>query len=145
MADADVTVEQVNAFAEAEVPFSRELGIRCELVAPDEAVARWPFSARWTRPVDFVSGPVMMALADATLYFAVFTRGGIVPLAVTNELKTNFLRPAVRRRDLLARARILKRGRRVAFGVVDVYEDGAPDRLVAHATGSYVMPDGGGA
>ena len=37
-----------------------------------------------------------------------------------------------------------RRGRRVAFGVVDVYEDGAPDRLVAHSTGSYVMPDGAG-
>jgi len=135
-----VTVEQVNAFALRELPFAVELGISCEAMSPDEAVARWRFSERWLRPVNFVSGPVMMALADAVLYFAVFTRGGIVPGALTSELKMNFLRPAVARRDLLSRARILKRGRRVLYGVVDVWEEGAPDRLVAHATASYLPP-----
>lgn len=142
MPGSAVTVDEVNAYAAASLPFAVELGISCDALAADEAVARWTFSPRWLRPVDYVSGPVMMALADAALYFAVFTRGGIAPLALTNELKTNFLRPAVARRDLLARARILKRGRRVVYGVVDLWEDGAPDRVVAHATASYVLPDG---
>jgi len=140
MAPSDATVEEVNAFALRELPFAVELGIACEALAADEALARWRFSERWLRPVSYVSGPVMMALADAALYFAVFTRGGITPLAVTNELKANFLRPAVERRDLLARARVLKRGRRVIYGLVDVWEEGAPDRLVAQATASYVLP-----
>jgi hypothetical protein len=35
----------------------------------------------------------------------------------------------------------LKAGRRIAYGTVDVFMDGAPERLVAHATSSYVMPD----
>ncbi len=134
------TVADVNAFLQAELPFARELGISCEALEPDEAVARWPYSERWIRPVRFVSGPVMMALADVTLYFAIFTEGGITPLAVTNELKMNVLRPAVGGGDLLARARILKRGRRVVYGAVDVWEDGAPARLVAHAPSSYVLP-----
>jgi uncharacterized protein (TIGR00369 family) len=134
------TLAEVNAFIQAELPFARELGISCESIGPDEVVARWPFSERWLRPVSYASGPVMMALADVALYFALFTRGGISPLAVTNELKINFLRPAVARRDLLARARILKRGRRVVYGAIEVWEDGDPGRLVAHATSSYVMP-----
>ncbi len=134
------TVDEVNAFLRAELPFARELGIACEALEPDEAVARWAFSERWLRPVGFVSGPVMLALADVALYFAIFTEGGIIPLAVTNELKMNFLRPAVGRRDLLARARILKRGRRVVYGAIDVWEDGHAARLVAHATASYVLP-----
>jgi uncharacterized protein (TIGR00369 family) len=140
MDQADLTPEQVNAFLQAELPFGRELGITCDALGPDEAVARWGFSERWLRPVDFVSGPVMMALADVALYFAIFTRGGISPHAVTNELKMNFLRPAVARRDLLARARILKRGRRVVYGAVDLWEEGEPARLVAHATASYLLP-----
>jgi uncharacterized protein (TIGR00369 family) len=134
------TVADVEAFLEAQVPFARELGVTCEALEPDQAVARWRFSERWLRPVNFVSGPVMMALADSALYLAVFTRGGIVPLAVTSELKINFLRPAVARRDLLARARVLKRGRRVVYGAIDLWEDGDPARLVAHATSSYLMP-----
>jgi uncharacterized protein (TIGR00369 family) len=140
MPGPDVTVEEVNAFIGRELPFALELGIDCASLAEDEAVARWRFSERWLRPVSFVSGPVMMALADAALYFAVFTRGGIVPGALTSELKMNFLRPAVARRDLLARARILKRGRRVLYGAVDVWEEGHPARLVAHATSSYLPP-----
>ena len=140
MAPSDATVEDVNAFALRELPFAVELGIRCEALAADEALARWRFSERWLRPVSYVSGPVMMALADAAMYFAVFTRGGITPLALTNELKANFLRPAVARLDLLGRARVLKRGRRVVYGLVDLWEEGSPERLVAQATASYVLP-----
>jgi uncharacterized protein (TIGR00369 family) len=140
MPPSDATPAEVNAFVLRELPFAVELGIACESLEADEALARWRFSPRWLRPVDFVSGPVMMALADAAMYFAIFTRGGITPLALTNELKVNFLRPAVARRDLLARARVLKRGRRVVYGMVDVFEEGAPGRLVAQATSSYLLP-----
>jgi acyl-coenzyme A thioesterase PaaI-like protein len=34
-----------------------------------------------------------------------------------------------------------KVGRRVVYGDIDVFMDGAPDRLVAHATSSYILPD----
>jgi uncharacterized protein (TIGR00369 family) len=135
------TTEEVNAFLLRELPFAVELGITCEHLAEDVAVSRWRFSERWLRPVSFVSGPVLMTLADAGLYFALFTRGGIQPHALTNELKMNFLRPAAARVDVLARAKVLKRGRRVVYGAIDLWEDGAPDRLVAHATSSYVLPD----
>lgn len=136
-----VTVEAVNAFAATELPFTRAFGFSCEWLGDGEAIARWRFSPQWTRPVDFVCGPVMMGLADLAVYFAVFTKVGITPLALTNELKTNFLRPAAGR-DLLAHARIPKLGRRIAFAVVDISEEGDPERLVAHATASYVLPGG---
>ena len=60
--------------------------------------------------------------------------------AVTNELKMNFLRPAIGH-DVLARARLLKIGRRIAYATVELTESHQPDRLVAHATASYVLPD----
>src|SRR5690606_36105886 len=122
-----------------QLPFSVELGLTCESLGPDEAVVRWRFDRRWTRPVDYVSGPVMMAMADLAVYVATFTRGGIVALALTNELKTTFLRPAASGQDLLCRARILKRGRKVLYGLADVYEESAPERLVAQATATYVV------
>ena len=46
--------------------------------------------------------------------------------------------------DLLCRAEVLKIGRRVAYGVADVYMEADPDRLVGHATMSYTLTDGWG-
>lgn len=138
-----MTVAQVNVFMTAELPFCGRFGITCEDLAPDEALLRWRHDMGWTRPGGehaFVSGAVMMALADAGIYVAIFTRRGITPIALTNELKTNFLRPAFGH-DLLCRSRIVKAGRRITYGIADIYEDGSPDRLVAQATSSYVMPD----
>ncbi len=57
------------------------------------------------RPGGTVSGPIMMALADFTMYLAVLSAIGWVPLAVTTNLTINFLRKPGPR-DLLAEARL---------------------------------------
>ena len=135
-----ITLEQIQAFNAENVPFCAKMNITCDSIEDGVAIGRFTYDAGWTRPVDFIAGPVQMALADATFYWALFTKLGIVPLAVTNELKYNFLRPAIGG-DMLCKAEVLKIGRRIAFGVAGVYMDGAPDRLVGHATTSYVLPD----
>jgi uncharacterized protein (TIGR00369 family) len=95
---------------------------------------------RSLRPGGTVSGPVMMALADFTLYLAVLSAIGWVPLAVTTNLSINFLkRPGAR--DLLAEARLFKLGKRLAVGEVDLRSDGDDD-LVAHVTSTYSIPAG---
>jgi len=135
-----VTVGQVNRFIVEELRFANTMGLSCEDLAVDRGVVRFRFDEQWTRPGGVVAGPVLMALADLAVYIAVFTRLGIVPMAVTSELKTNFLRPAVGD-DLVATANLLKLGRRLAYASVDVVEDRDRDRLVAHATSTYVVPD----
>jgi uncharacterized protein (TIGR00369 family) len=140
--DVDVTVAEVTAFAAEHMPFCARFGIVCDDLGRDLAVARWRHSPDWTRPVDVVSGPVLMALADVAIYWAIFTRGGISPFALTNELHTTFLRPAVSGRDVLAVGRIVKRGRKVVYGTADLFEEGDPGRLVAQATSTYVVADG---
>lgn len=80
-----------------------------------------------------------MGLADLAVYVAVFTRLGIVPMAVTNELNINFLRPAIGA-DVFATAELHMIGRRTAFASVDLTEAERQDRLVAHATATYVLP-----
>ena len=140
MTKLPVTLEQIQAFNAEMVPFCAEMNIRLEAIEDGVAVSRFAYEARWTRPVDFIAGPILMAMADATFYWALFTKVGIVPLAVTNDLKYNFLRPAIGG-DVMCRAEVLKVGRRVAYGTADLYMDGAPDRLVGHATTSYVLPD----
>ncbi|MGC1445436.1 MAG: PaaI family thioesterase [Xanthobacteraceae bacterium] len=95
---------------------------------------------RSLRPGGTVSGPVMMALADFTMYLAVLSAIGWVPLAVTTNLSINFLkRPGAR--DLLAEAQLFKLGKRLAVGEVALRSDGDDD-LVAHITSTYSIPGG---
>ncbi len=138
--EPQVTTEEFNEFLAVNLPFCTTMGLRAHDVKFGEGTMRWVYDDAYTRPPDFVCGPIMMALADASLYLALFTVVGIEPNALTNELKTNFLRPA-RGQDLLATARVIKNGRRVMYGAVDIAEASDTTRLVAHATGSYVRPD----
>jgi len=96
------------------------------------------YHERSLRPGGTVSGPVMMALADFTMYLAVLSAIGWVPLAVTTNLSINFLKkPGAR--DLLAEARLFKLGKRLAVGEVKLRSDGDDD-LVAHVTSTYSIP-----
>jgi uncharacterized protein (TIGR00369 family) len=90
------------------------------------------------RPGGTISGPVIMALADFTMYLAVLSAIGWVPLAVTTNLTINFLRKPTAR-DLLAEARLIKLGKRLAVGEVGIRSDGE-EELVAHVTSTYSIP-----
>ncbi len=99
---------------------------------------RRPFNAGALRPGGTISGPVMMAVADFTMYVAVLSAVGWVPLAVTTNLNINFLKkPGAR--DLLAEAKLIKLGKRLAVGEVALRSDG-DDELVAHVTSTYSIP-----
>ena len=76
--------------------------------------------------------------SDVALYGAVLSKIGRVELAVTTSMTINFLRrPAPA--DLIAEARLLKIGRRLAYGEVLIHSSGS-DEPVAHATGTYSIP-----
>jgi uncharacterized protein (TIGR00369 family) len=99
---------------------------------------RRKFNEKSLRPGGTISGPTMMALTDFAMYVAVLASIGPVPLAVTTNLNINFLRKPAQR-DLIAEARVIKLGKRLAVGEVDIYCDGE-DEMVAHATSTYSIP-----
>ncbi len=110
-----------------------------EDVSAAGARMRLRFDDKHLRPGGTISGPSMFALADVALYVAVLGRIGPVKLAVTTNLNINFLRkppPA----DLIGEARLLKLGKRLAVGDVAI-RSAQEDDLVAHAVGSYSIPD----
>jgi acyl-coenzyme A thioesterase PaaI-like protein len=75
------------------------------------------------------------------MYVAVLAAVGPVPLAVTINLNINFLRkPAAR--DLIAEARLLKLGRSLATGEVNIHSEGE-EAPVAHVTATYSIPRDG--
>jgi uncharacterized protein (TIGR00369 family) len=81
-----------------------------------------------------------MALADTAVWVAVLSVVGRVAMTVTVDLNIHFLRPAAPV-DVVAEARLLKIGRRLAVGDVLMYSDGDPEP-VAHATVTYAIPTG---
>lgn len=105
---------------------------------PDFARCRYTYDVANTRPGGYVSGPTIMNVIDLAAWVAVFTRAGIVPMAVTWDLHVSFLRPAIGR-DLIVDAKLLKFGR-LSYATVDVYHEDDKDRRVAHATVTYAVP-----
>jgi uncharacterized protein (TIGR00369 family) len=119
-------------------PFCGIFGFRVEGFDEAGAVVRMPFAPALIRPGGTIAGPALMALADFAVYAALLARIGRVPLAVTTSLNIYFLRKAAAV-DVMAEARLLKLGRRLAVGEVTIAAVGA-DHPAAHVTATYAIP-----
>ena len=140
MAEPVMTVSELEGFLAAEFPqfFHATSGLAIEQVSANGCRVRQSYREVSIRPGGTISGPTMMALADFSMYVAVLASIGPVPLAVTTNLNINFLRrPAPR--DLLAEARLLKVGKRLAVGEVTIRSEGE-EEAVAHVTSTYSIP-----
>lgn len=135
-----ITAEQFEELMERELPFAKTMGLAVDRVGETEVQMRAVYNEAFLRPGGTVSGPVMMGLADAAMYLAVMARIGPVSLAVTTQLSINFLRkpdPG----DVIAVAKLLKLGKRLAVGEVALYSASHPDdEMVAHVTATYSIP-----
>jgi len=142
MKEVKITKAELVRIAHDEVPFAGGLGLLVDTLEAGRVVVRVPYQGGFVRPGGTIAGPVMMAAADFAMYAVVLSLIGPVKLAVTTNLNINFLRrppPG----DLLADARIIKLGRRLAVGEVSVYAEGAEGDLVAHVTSTYSIPPRG--
>ena len=113
-------------------------GLSIERVDHGDVRVRRAFHEDHLRPGGTISGPTMMELADFAMYVAVFSAIGPQPLAVTTNLNINFLRKPAQA-DLIADARLMKVGKRLAVGEVTIYS-GDSDAPVAHVTATYSLP-----
>jgi uncharacterized protein (TIGR00369 family) len=107
---------------------------------------RLPQKDEFLRPGGTINGPALMSLADFGMYVAVLSRIGRVEMAVTTSLNCNFLRRP-RPGAVIADCRLLKLGKRLAFGEVSMFSEGDEDSgPVAHVTATYSIPPerGGG-
>jgi len=140
MAAPKLTRKKLEALLSTEFPemFNSQSGYAIERVWHGGCRLRRHYHPKSLRPGGTVSGPIIMALADVAMYVALLSAIGWVPLAVTTNLTINFLRrPAPR--DLLAEARLIKLGKRLAVGEIGIRSHGGDD-LVAHATSTYSIP-----
>jgi acyl-coenzyme A thioesterase PaaI-like protein len=127
------SVVELNAVLER-TAFLKPYGFVVESCALGECTLRVPFSPNLERPGGIVSGMTVMGAADVALWLAIMTHRGTEEQWVTSDMKTAFLRSG-RQEDLLCTARILKLGKRSAYGTVDTL--GATTGLLAHHVLTY--------
>jgi uncharacterized protein (TIGR00369 family) len=133
-----ITIAELEALTRAELPLAGQLGLRVEQLGHGSAIVRLPFRDELNRPGGTISGPAMMALADYSMYAVVLSTDRTLRMAVTTNLNINFLRKPGPT-DLIADAKALKIGKRLAVLEVTIRSDGS-DEPVAHVTGTYSIP-----
>jgi uncharacterized protein (TIGR00369 family) len=141
MAIAKMSVAELEAFLVREFPQSFGSGdTTIESADGATCLLRQRYSDRMLRPGGTISGPTLMALADCAMYVVLLSAIGPVGLAVTTNLNINFLRKGQPGQDVLAAAKLLKLGKRLAVGEVNLLSGTSPDP-VAHVTATYSIPN----
>lgn len=118
--------------------FPQYIGEVCE-VEEHYSLLRQPINESHLRPGGTVSGPTLMTLADVALYVAILSKIGPVALAVTTDLTIHFLNKPRADRAMMAKARLLKQGKRLIIGEVELYSEGEAE-IVAHVVATYSVP-----
>ncbi len=137
-----LTAKEAQATIIANLPTVDHHGEIVESVGPNTLRIRLPFKPEylgtepWQNRVGKVfSGPMVMGFADTAMYCCVMAALGTDVIPVMANLNITFLRPAADR-DLVAEARIVRRGGRLHYLECWLTSDGdsAP---CAHVTSTY--------
>ena len=133
-----ITLDELDQLTREKLPFAAACGIKAERLDSGSVTVRAIYQSQFLRPGGTLSGPLMMALADYAMYAAILTRLGLVEMALTSSLNINFLAKAIPG-DLIADAELIKLGKRLAVGSVDIHVAGESNQG-AHATCTYSIP-----
>jgi uncharacterized protein (TIGR00369 family) len=106
-----------------------------EELALDECVLRLPYRPELTNGSPAIHGGVLATLADTAVAFALSTNFDGKMGFATADMTIHYLRRA--KDDVLARARILKKGRRLNVGEVDIVD--SANRPVARALTTFLL------
>ncbi|MEQ5840516.1 phenylacetic acid degradation protein [Paraburkholderia acidicola] len=119
-------------------PWVKTLALTSVAVDDQSATMRLPFSGELRHSGGVICGQVFMAAADTVMIVAISAAlGGFKPMT-TVSLNISFMR-AVRKGDVLITARVLRMGRNLVFGEVELFdEDG---KMAVHATTTYALLD----
>jgi acyl-coenzyme A thioesterase 13 len=111
--------------------FVKLLDLKLEHVERGRAVMRMPFRPEISNGTGAVHGGAIVSLCDTVFYIALASIYGRDQDTTTVSLQCNFLAPALPPHDLVAEATVLRAGRRICYGEVQVHSG---EKLVAHAT-----------
>lgn len=129
---------RLKEFMEQRIPFNAFLGMKVTLMGDGEAEMMIPIRPELTgdpfRPA--LHGGVLSTIADTVGGLAVFTQIGTTRIASTVDLRIDYLRPGQVDQPILARARVIRIGNRVAATQTVVYQNDI-DKPIATANAVY--------
>jgi uncharacterized protein (TIGR00369 family) len=118
--------------------YVRRLGLRVVAVRPGEVDLVMPVAAELVHGGGVVCGQALMAAADSAMVIAMIAELGEFRPMTTVQLQTSFLRPIPGDASEIAiTARVLRRGKSLAFGEISIAAPGG--RLAAQATTTYAL------
>lgn len=133
-----LTVEQANRILDQNfAAWVLELRLAVESVDTMSARLRLPFSERLVRVGGTICGQALMSFADTAMVIAISAAsGGFRPMTTVGQT-ISFMRP-VANADVVAEAKVLRLGKTLAFGEIDL-RAGDRDDLAAHVTTTYAI------
>ena len=129
--DRQVVAAAVHQWEKEKSHFVKLLDLKLENVERGKATMRLPYNPAITNGTGAVHGGAIVSLCDTSFYIALASIYGREQNTTTVALQCNFLAPALPPHDLVAHAHVLRAGRRIVYGEVEVYSG---VKLVAHAT-----------
>jgi uncharacterized protein (TIGR00369 family) len=131
MADSLVTVDALQETL-ADSPFLRHYEFVVKSCMHGECELLVPFNESIERPDGIISGMAIMGAADVAMWLAIMTMRGLDERWVTSDMQTAFLRSG-RAEAVQCTARVLRLGRRSAFGAAECRGVNSGDLLAHHS------------
>jgi uncharacterized protein (TIGR00369 family) len=118
-------------------PWVQALGLRVEDFGEGRVTLRLLQSEQLSRVGGMLCGQAMMAAADTAMVLALMSHFGAFRPCTTVQMNTSFLKP-LSAQDALVEARVLRAGKTLAFGEIDVR--GADDgKSACRASTTYAL------
>ncbi|MBX3654976.1 MAG: PaaI family thioesterase [Ramlibacter sp.] len=126
-----------SALTEYFAPWVQALSLQVEAFDAGSVTLRLPQSDQLSRVGGMLCGQAMMAAADTAMVLALINQFGAFRPCTTVQMNSSFLKP-LSGQDALVQARVLRAGKSLAFGEIDLR--GAQDgRSVSRATTTYAL------
>ncbi len=107
------------ALSDLFAPWVQALGLRVQSFEPGVVTLRLPRNDQLSRVGDMLCGQAMMAAADTAMVLALISHFGAFRPCTTVQMNTSFLKP-LSAQDALVEARLLRAGKALAFGEIDI-------------------------
>ena len=125
------------ALGELFAPWVRALDLQVERFEADSVTLRLPQNDQLARVGGMLCGQAMMAAADTAMVLALINHFGQFRPCSTVQLSSSFMKP-LSGQDALVTARVLRAGKAMAFGEIDL--SGADDgKSVFRASTTYAL------
>jgi uncharacterized protein (TIGR00369 family) len=126
-----------SALAAYFAPWVQALELQVHEADADSVTLLLPHSEQLSRVGGMVCGQAMMAAADTAVALALVSHCGEFRPCTTVQMNTSFLRP-LSGQDALVQARILRAGKSLAFGEIDI-RGSSDGKSVCRASATYAL------